>query len=132
VENILGTRMKYLRERNRLSQKEMAEKLGVSNVQLSRYETGARKPDPETLARIAGFFKVSADFLLGLASSVHDPKTVYLTEQEHALLDEIKQHPDLEKVLREMLGSPKHSIETFIKMWELFQGNEVYRKDHLI
>ncbi|HET7657880.1 MAG TPA: helix-turn-helix transcriptional regulator [Bacillales bacterium] len=124
MENILGARIKYLRERNHLSQKEMADRLAISNVQLSRYETGTRKPDPETIARIAGFFHVSADFLLGLASSVHDPKSVYITEQEHALLEQIKQHPDLEEVFRDLLNSSEQSIKTFIKMWALFKQNK--------
>lgn len=121
MENILGTRIKYLRERNHLSQREMAIELEISNVQLSRYETGTRKPDPETLVKIASFFKVSTDFLLGLATSVQDPKTVYITEREQVLLDTLKQYPELEKALIEMMNLPFHSMQTFIQMWELFQ-----------
>lgn len=63
--NKLGVRIKYLRQRENIQQKEFAKKIGVSNVVLSRYETGERKPDYETLEKIADYFNVSTDYLLG-------------------------------------------------------------------
>lgn len=124
VDNILGSRIKYLRERRNHSQKQLAVELDITNVQLSRYETGSRKPDPETIARIARFFHVSADFLLGLASTVHDPKSVYITESEHAMLEQIKQNPELERVLQDLFKTSRQKKETFIKMWDLFQSKQ--------
>lgn len=121
-DNILGSRIKYLRERQNYSQKQLAAELDITNVQLSRYETGSRKPDPGTIARIAAFFHVSADFLLGLASTVHDPKSVYITESEHGMLEEIKKNPEIERVLRELMEASRQKRETFIKMWDLFQS----------
>lgn len=63
--SVLGNRIKHLREQASLSQKRLAEALGISNVQLSRYETGDRKPDPDTIRQIADYFDVSVDYLLG-------------------------------------------------------------------
>ncbi|RDY69104.1 XRE family transcriptional regulator [Halobacillus trueperi] len=63
--NIIGKRIKYLRDKNNLSQKRLSEAIGVSNVQLSRYESGARQPDYETLRTIADYFDVSIDYLFG-------------------------------------------------------------------
>jgi len=63
--SIIGLRLKHLRERNDFSQKRVAESLGISNVQLSRYESGDRKPDPETLALLADFYNVSIDYIIG-------------------------------------------------------------------
>ncbi|GED13768.1 helix-turn-helix domain-containing protein [Aneurinibacillus migulanus] len=63
--SVLGKRIKYLREKNNFSQKRLAESLGITNVQLSRYETGDRNPDPDTIKKIADFFEVSTDYLLG-------------------------------------------------------------------
>lgn len=57
--------LKSLRERNNLSQIELSKKIGLSNVTLSQYEKGVRKPDIQTLALIAQFFNVSTDYLLG-------------------------------------------------------------------
>lgn len=64
----LGTRLRYLREENNLSQKELASRLRISNVTLSQYETGARRPDIETLKNIASYFNVSMDYLVGSSS----------------------------------------------------------------
>ena len=43
----------------------MAKALGISPVTYNRYECGQREPDFHTLKRIARFFHVSLDYLLG-------------------------------------------------------------------
>lgn len=60
-----GSRLKYLREANNLSQKELSDKLNIGNVTISQYENNVRRPDIATLDLIAKFFNVSTDFLLG-------------------------------------------------------------------
>ncbi|MEX3715421.1 helix-turn-helix transcriptional regulator [Cytobacillus horneckiae] len=70
--NILGNRIKYLRNQNNYSQKRVADALGISNVQLSRYESGDRKPDPEMIKAFAEFFDVTTDFLLGHQTEGND------------------------------------------------------------
>lgn len=67
-------RLKKIREQKNLSQKRVADALGISNVQLSRYETGDRKPDPETIASLADYFDVSVDYLLGLTDNPNPTK----------------------------------------------------------
>ena len=57
--------LKYLRNREHLSQAELAEKLGVAKSTISMYEVGKREPDFETLESIADFFNVDMNFLLG-------------------------------------------------------------------
>lgn len=59
-------RFKELRLERKLSQGELAKELGVSQRSISSWETGFREPDFETLSKIAIFFGVSADYLLGL------------------------------------------------------------------
>lgn len=61
----LGERIKLRREQLNTTQKELAAKAGLTVVQLSRYETGDRKPDPEALTAIADALDTSADYLLG-------------------------------------------------------------------
>ena len=48
------------------SQADLAKELNVSQRSISSWETGFRQPDFETLERIAKFFDVTADYLLGL------------------------------------------------------------------
>lgn len=61
----LGDRLKKLREEKGISQLELAKLLNISNVMLSRYEKHKRSPDYETLNKLADFYRVSTDYLLG-------------------------------------------------------------------
>lgn len=61
-----GTKLKELRRRAGLTQKELADKLGLSKAAVSYYEQSLRYPSPEMLIKVAGVFHVTADFLLGL------------------------------------------------------------------
>ncbi|BCS80621.1 helix-turn-helix domain-containing protein [Anaerocellum diazotrophicum] len=67
-ENIFAMRLKELREKANLTQNELAEKLGIGRATLSNYELGVRKPDIDTLQKIAMYFDVSSDYLLGISS----------------------------------------------------------------
>lgn len=59
----------YLRKRENLSQQELAEKTGLTRSAIGMYETGKREPDFETLEKIADFFNVNMDTLLGKSSA---------------------------------------------------------------
>lgn len=67
VVNNMDLFKKRLRElRSADSLQKTAEELGISRATLGFYETGERKPDIEILVRIAQYFHVSCDYLLGL------------------------------------------------------------------
>lgn len=59
-------RLKNLRKSFRLTQQELADQLGIARPTLSGYENMISQPDLETLRKYAGYFSVSADYLLGL------------------------------------------------------------------
>lgn len=58
-------RIRKLREEKGLTQEELAKILGISRATLASWETGRREPDFETTSKIAEFFGVSIDYLLG-------------------------------------------------------------------
>lgn len=88
---ILAKRLKSLRESKGFKQNFIAYKIGIKNNTLSGYESGARRPDPETLAKLADIYDVSTDYLLGRT----DKKHYYdLTEK-----DEKEIQKDLEKMM---------------------------------
>lgn len=58
-------RLRRIRKECGLTQKVVAELLGVDRSTYAYYETGKTSPDPTTLARLASLFRVSADLLLG-------------------------------------------------------------------
>ena len=62
----LGQKIKQLRENKNLNQEELSLILGFKNrATLANWETGRTEPDNETLLKIADFFEVSIDSLLG-------------------------------------------------------------------
>lgn len=61
-----GDRLKFLREKNNLSREELAVALNITYSALSKYETNNRFPDKDTLKKIAQYFNVSLDYLMGL------------------------------------------------------------------
>ncbi len=56
---------KSLREEKDLKQTELAKDLQMTSQALSQYERGLRTPDVETLNKIAEYFDVSTDYLIG-------------------------------------------------------------------
>ena len=68
---MLGNRIISLRKEQNLTQHELAIKLGISRSALSLYEIEKREPDTETIFKIAQFFNVSTDYLLGVTDERH-------------------------------------------------------------
>lgn len=64
--NTLGQRIKSLRLEQKLTQIELANKLFLDKSTIAKYETDAIEPSISELIRLAKFFNVSTDYLLGL------------------------------------------------------------------
>ncbi|MEB9920614.1 helix-turn-helix transcriptional regulator [Bacillus cereus] len=60
-----GNIIRDLRKQKGITQKELAQSLQLSESTIGMYERNERQPDYNTLIRIADYFKVSTDFLLG-------------------------------------------------------------------
>ena len=62
---MFAVRIKYLRLARELNQVQLAERLGVKKQSISNWENDNIMPSIEMLIRIADFFHVSTDYLLG-------------------------------------------------------------------
>ena len=60
-----GERLSMLRKEKALTQKDLGEDLGVGERSIRSYEGGARHPDFQGLLRMADYFDVSLDYLVG-------------------------------------------------------------------
>lgn len=58
-------RLKELRKKNNLTQSQLGEKMNVSYKTVGSWERGERQPSYETAKKIADYFEVSTDYLLG-------------------------------------------------------------------
>ena len=67
--NISKNRIKSLREDRDLRQIDVASATGIDQRSLSNYETGKTLPDALTIVRLAEYFGVSCDYLLGVTDT---------------------------------------------------------------
>lgn len=72
--------LKILRKKRNLTQKDVADAIGITFQTYSYYETGRTKPTPETLCKLADFFEVTVDELLGRSPQLFDDARVPKTE----------------------------------------------------
>lgn len=61
--------IRYLRQKNNMTQVELAAKMGINQTTLSGWETGRKNPELGSLVRLADIFEVSLDYLLGRSSA---------------------------------------------------------------
>lgn len=74
----LPEKLKLLRSKYGLSQKQVADKLGVSPSIVSGYETGERTPSTEILLSISYLYNCSIDYLLGQQTT--EPQIILNTD----------------------------------------------------
>ena len=65
--------LRDLRKENGYSQKQIAEKLCISQQTYSDYENGKTEPTPDTLIKISKIYNVSVDYLLGVVDDLGAP-----------------------------------------------------------
>ncbi|HIU21656.1 MAG TPA: helix-turn-helix transcriptional regulator [Candidatus Limadaptatus stercorigallinarum] len=64
-----GERLLELRRAVGLTQKQVADELGIHSVTYLHYEKDQREPPLDTVVRIAAFYDVTTDYLLGVEQS---------------------------------------------------------------
>lgn len=69
---MLGKRLRELRKKKGIRQKDLANYLQISDSAIGMYENGKRDPDSETIKKLADFFNVSVDYLLGREESTYE------------------------------------------------------------
>lgn len=92
--NNLGLKIKELRIETELTQGELAKVLGITQDSISLWEKGKRIPDTPYIAKLAEYFDVSADYLLGLSDDLGAPipaPASALPADEKELLDLYRQ-----------------------------------------
>lgn len=111
-----GLRIAEKRKSLGFSQEQLANKLGVSQKSISKYECGVRRPSYEVLIAMSSIFNVSIDYLLG-NSNVETCKTTnadILSPEEKTLLN----------LYRILDKDYKDIILGEIKKWEKLQKLE--------
>lgn len=66
---MIAERIKKLREQKSMTQTELARRLGITRSSVNAWEMGISVPSTQYIVELAGIFRVSTDFLLGVESS---------------------------------------------------------------
>lgn len=61
-----GERISEILQKKNISQKELAERIGITETTMSRYIAGTREPKPDVIANIATALHTTSDHLLGI------------------------------------------------------------------
>lgn len=106
IRAVLQRNLNIYIKNSRLSQKEIAEKLGVSRAAITNWLNGSNSPNMELLANLCTILNVPMSKMLS-------DETVKLTEKEKRLLDNFKQlsekgKDELIRFSEFMLGNPEN------------------------
>jgi transcriptional regulator with XRE-family HTH domain len=91
----MGERLRELRLNRNISQEEVARHIGITRSAYSHYEINNRQPVYETLIKLAVYFDVSLDFIIGGTASRH--KTETSDTQDTREIMHLLQHMDQEQ-----------------------------------
>lgn len=105
----MKNRLKELREQRHLYQKDIATMLDIAVSTYSYWEKGTYEPDQKSLAKLADFFGVSVDYLLGRESSKNEKSPTVRDAQSDIVENFVKEFGDL------------FSDETFVKYARLYK-----------
>lgn len=112
-----GERLKKLRKEKKLTQTELGSKINVTKVSISGYESGNRSPDTDTLQRLADFFEVSTDYLLGRTDELS------LHEKDEAEFQAFANDPSLQQWYKELPKNREEDLQRLRKMWEILKDS---------
>ena len=85
--------LRTARQLSKLTQKQVADAIGVARSTYALYETGEREPNVECVKKIAEALGVSGDYLIGLENLPENIDTFYALTSEYGL-DRIKAYLD--------------------------------------
>ena len=95
----IGSRISMFREARGLTQKKLAELIGVSKARLSNWEHGVNRPDVDFLARICDALRVSPSEMLDFQLPPDD-----FSDIERKLIAQYRKKPDIQRAVNILLG----------------------------
>lgn len=138
--NEIGSMIKYLRSRDRLSQKELADKLHVSASAIGNWEQGTRRPDYETMVKISEIFGITVDELAGnkktaTTSRMEWDKVVNPEKYEDGDINQVALHLAVSNreefiigIIEKTRGLTNDQLQRLLEYADLFQTANLSKK----
>ena len=124
-------RLKELRAEKEITGEELGKKFNVSKTAVSYWESGRNFPGEETIRKLADFFQVSVDYLLGnsdirnpyenhqrISESIKDDKELW------ELWEVLKEREDLQLLIKQTKQMTEKDIRQIIKIIKAIEDEE--------
>ena len=117
-----------LRHEHKMTQQELADKIGVSRGTIGMYEIGKRDPDTETLIKIANVFNVTTDQLLGRTDTPSPVDKITDSVSDDPELakfwDELKEREDLQLLFKQTREMSPEDVKKIIRIIKAIEDEE--------
>ncbi len=123
----IGCRIVDLREKFDVTQRELAEKLSISPSVMNRIESGERPVRDEEIKKIAIFFGVTTDYLLGNDIEIAKQEITDAVADDQELRefwDELKEREDLQILCKQTKSLSPATIKRVIKYIKMVEDEE--------
>lgn len=110
---MIQNRLKEQRSIKKISQRNLAEMIGVSQQTIGSWETGRTEPDQVSLNKLADFFGVSTDYLLGRTQDKSNTQ----------ILDAVSNNPELVDFTKELIQ--RESMQLLFKQAKSLSDSDI-------
>ncbi|KXS41415.1 MAG: helix-turn-helix domain-containing protein [Candidatus Frackibacter sp. T328-2] len=125
---MIGERIKELRKEKGLLQRELAEELNITQQTISLYESEKRYPDAKSLNKMAKYFDVSIDYLLGNTDERQKADHIKQALSDDPELlefwDEMNEREDLRMYFKKCSELSPETIKKLIHISKVFEEEE--------
>lgn len=109
----LGKKLQDLRNNKGITQKELAEMMGIGQSTIAMYETDKREPDLATLAQFVNFYNISFNEILSYLPTPNHPEKPDTSPKETAMAERLKNaSPDTQKAIDLLLNADEISTKS--------------------
>lgn len=131
-----GNRLKELRKKSNLTQEQLAAKFYLNKSSISRYENGTQVPEHDLLEKIADYFNVSIDYLLGRSERQYSSTNVNNEAAKRIsgalnddpelaeFWDSLKDREDLQLLFKQTKDLSPNDVKKIIKIIKAIEDEE--------
>lgn len=114
---MFAERLKELREKYDLSQSELGKTLNVTPQSISNYETGKRMPEISELIKLADYFGVSIDYLVGRTAIItEENEKIYYSVIESIVVPKSFKDKQIDVIIRDLANGKDYT-------WSRYKGD---------
>lgn len=115
-------KIKELREKRGITQKELANALNVTQTAITYWETGKREPSAEIIEKIADYFNVTPAYIMGWENA--KAEGYYLNEETAKLAQEMFEDEDMRSLFDMKRNMPPERFQAHMEFMKNLYNQE--------